>query len=192
MAKTTEREVMAYDEAYYVDIEPTKASPVEPQIELMNVGTKSVAESSNPTEKSVQYIGDKAKTNTVTGYDNQFALELDRIKNNKVNDYFNNIYVKRLTGVMATQDLIIVDLLSPTEGELPTATKFEARKIKTSAVITDRNVTAGETITLTGALKGIGDFIYGSFDTSTKTFTLDEEAMSAMQKVTMMNNLSKK
>lgn len=191
MAQVAEREVMAYDEAYYLDVEPTKGAEAQEQIELMNVGTKSVAETSNPTEKSVQYIGDKSKTNSVTGYDNQFALELDRIKNNKVNDYLANIFDKRLTGLFATQNLYIVDLLDPSEGELGTATKFKARKIKTTAVITDKNVTAGETITLTGSLKGVGDFVYGSFDTSTKKFTPDEAVMSAMQKASMMNNLSK-
>lgn len=189
---TAEREIMAYDEAYYVDIEPTKESSASAKLELMNVGTKSVSETSNPTEKSVQYIGDKSKTNSVTGYDNQFALELDRIKNNKVNDYFDNIFIKRLTGKYAQQDLVIADLSSPAEGKLPTATKFKARKIKTTAVITDRNVTAGEIITLTGSLKGVGDFIYGSIDTTTKTFTADEAEMTAMQKTTMLNNLASK
>lgn len=188
MAVAEEREMMSYDEAYYLDIEPTKEAEAEEQIELMNVGTKSIEESSNPTEKSVQYIGDKSKTNTVTGYDNQFALELDRIKNNKVNDYLANIFDKRLTGRFAQQNLYIVDLLDPTEGQLGTATKFKCRKINTTAVIENKTVTAGETTTLSGSLKGVGDFSYGSFDTSTKTFTVDEETMSAMQKVRMLNS----
>ena len=95
MDNTEEIEVMTYDEAYYLDVESTKESNATADIELMNVGVTKFEESSNPTEKSTQYIGDKAKSNKVTGYDNQFAIESDLIKNNKVIEYLYDLSAKR-------------------------------------------------------------------------------------------------
>lgn len=164
----SEVEVMAYDEAYYLDIEATKASNTIADIQLMNVGVTKFEESSNPTEKSTQYIGDKSKTNKVTGYDNQFAIESDLIKNNKVVEYLYSIFRDRKTGKYAQQDLFIVELWNPVAEQENT---YKARKLKTTAVISSKTPNPGETITFSGDLKGVGDFVDGTFNTSTKTFT---------------------
>lgn len=161
-------EVMAYDEAYYLDIEETKASDATEDIQLMNVGVSKFEESSNPTEKSVQYIGDKSKTNKVTGYDNQFSIESDLIKNDKVVMYLYSIFRDRKVGVYAQQNLYIVELWNPVEGQEKT---YKARKILTTAVLSGKTPNPGETITFNGDLKGIGDFVDGTFDVSSKKFT---------------------
>lgn len=163
-----EQEVMAYDEAYYVDIESTKKSDATEQIELMNVGVTKFEESSNPTEKNTQYIGDKSKTNKVTGYDNQFAIESDLIKNNKVIEYFYDIFRRRKTGIYAQQNLYIVELWNPVSDKTGV---YYARKINTTAVLSGKTPNPGETITFSGDLKGVGDFEYGTFDVESKTFT---------------------
>lgn len=168
METNAEVEVMTYDEAYYLDVEATKASGATADIQLMNVGVTKFEESSNPTEKSVQYIGDKSKSNKVTGYDSQFAIESDLIKNNKVVEYLYSIFRDRKTGVYAQQDLFIVELWNPIAQK---ENEYKARKLKTTAVISSKTPTPGETITFSGDLKGVGDFVDGTFDTSTKTFT---------------------
>lgn len=164
-------DVMAYDEAYYLDIESTKAAEAEEEIELMNVGISSMEEGSNPTEKNTQYIGDKSKTNKVTGYDNQFSIESDLIKNEKVVQYLYSIFRDRKTGVYAQQNLYIVELWNPVEEQDNT---YKARKLLTTAVISSKTVTPGETITFSGDLKGIGDFVDGTFNVTTKSFTPNE------------------
>lgn len=161
-------EVMTYDEAYYLDIETTKASNATEDIQLMNVGVTKFEESSNPTEKSTQYIGEKSKTNKVTGYDNQFAIESDLIKNDKVVMYLYSIFRDRKVGIYAQQNLYIVELWNPVEGQEDT---YKARKLLTTAVISGKTPNPGETITFNGNLKGVGDFIDGTFNVSTKKFT---------------------
>ena len=69
-----EKEIMAYDEARYIDVAGYGASTTD--IQLLNVGFNKFDEKSNPIEKSTQYVGDKSKTNKVTGYDNQFDVDL--------------------------------------------------------------------------------------------------------------------
>lgn len=158
------QEIMAYDEARYLDVAGYGASTSD--IELMNVGFSKFDENSNPTEKSTQYIGDKSKTNTVTGYDNQFDIESDRIKNDKVNDYCYDVFINRKTGADAQTYLYIVDLSEET-----TTNTFNARKIRVTTVIESCTNNPGENKVYSGSLKGVGDFVYGTFNTSTKTFT---------------------
>lgn len=158
------QEIMAYDEARYLDCAGYGASHTD--IELMNVGFSKFDENSNPTEKSTQYIGDKSKTNTVTGYDNQFDIESDRIKNDKVNDYCYDVFVNRKTGTDAQTYLYIVDLSNET-----TTNTYSARKIRVTTVIESCTNNPGENKVYSGSLKGVGDFTYGTFNTSTKTFT---------------------
>lgn len=161
-------EVMAYDEAYYLDVEETKKADAQEDIQLMNVGVSKFEESSNPTEKSVQYIGDKSKTNKVTGYDNQFSIESDLIKNDKVVMYLYSIFRDRKVGVYAQQNLYIVELWNPIAEQEDT---YKARKILTTAVLSGKTPNPGETITFNGDLKGVGDFVDGTFNISTKKFT---------------------
>lgn len=164
-------DIMSYDEARYLDIETTKEEDATPDIQLMNVGVTKFDEGSNPTEKSKQYVGDKSKTNTVTGYDNQFSIESDLIKNEKVVQYLYSIFRDRKTGKYAQQDLFIVELWNPASNQENT---YKARKLKTTAVISSKTAKPGETITFSGDLKGVGDFVDGTFDVTTKKFTPNE------------------
>ena len=159
-----EQEIMAYDEARYIDVAGYGASASN--IQLLNVGFTKFDEGSNPTEKSTQYVGDKSKTNRVTGYDNQFDIESDRIQNDKVNDYCYDVFVNRKTGTDAQTYLYIVDLTKET-----TTNTYSARKIRVSTVIESCTNNPGESKVFSGAFKGVGDFKYGTFNTSTKTFT---------------------
>ena len=159
-----EKEIMAYDEARYIDVAGYGASTTD--IQLLNVGFNKFDEKSNPIEKSTQYVGDKSKTNTVTGYDNQFDIESDRIKNDKVNDYCYDIFLNRKTGTDAETYLYLVDLADSTAENT-----YSARKIRVSTVIESCTNNPGESKVFSGSLKGVGDFTYGTFNTSTKTFT---------------------
>ena len=159
-------DVMAYDEARYLGIGQLESS----DIQLMNIGISKMEESSNPTEKSVQYIGDKSKSNKVTGYDTQFSIESDLIKNEAVVEDLYDIFYYRKVGVAAQRYLYLVDLWRPVADKTGV---YKARKLKTTAVISSKTPNPGETITFAGDLKGIGDFEYGTFDVATKTFTKD-------------------
>lgn len=158
-------EIMAFDEAMYMGT----GSVGSENIELVNIGTKKFDEASNPKEKAQQYIGQKTVTNTVIGYDNSFAMENDLIKNEAViEDLHDNIFEKRATGKDAQRDLYIVKLWKPVASKDNT---YEAKKIVVSCVLSDKTRTAGENIGLNGTLKGVSEFVYGEFNTSTKKFT---------------------
>jgi hypothetical protein len=159
-------DVMAYNEAHYLDIGTTET----PNIQLMNVGITQLDENSNPIEDSKQYIGDTNKTNKVTGYDDEFPINSDLISNDVVVADLYSIFRDRKTGFDSQRYHYIVDLW-----DLVTGTTYRARKQLETVVITGKVANPGEQITFNGSLKGAGELIDGTFDTDTKTFVADSD-----------------
>ena len=125
-----------------------------------------MTESSNPTETEKQYIHQKSKITKTTGYSNEFPITMDMVKGDKVFENFYEKFYQRKTGNDLNIDHYIVNLW---ENETE-ANTYKARKITQTVSITECNGAAGEQKQITGSLKG-GDFVYGTFNTSTKTFT---------------------
>lgn len=155
------QDIMVYDEAHYFDV----GTNGTPDIELGGVITE-MTESSNPTESEKQYIHQKSKITKTTGYSNEFPITMDMVKGDKVFENFYQKFYLRKTGNDLNIDHYIVNLW---ENETE-ANTYKARKITQTVSITECNGAAGEQKQITGSLKG-GDFVYGTFNTSTKTFT---------------------
>ena len=155
------KDIMVYDEAHYFDV----GTNGQPDIELGGVITE-MTESSNPTETEKQYIHQKSKITKTTGYSNEFPITMDMVKGDKVFENFYEKFYQRKTGNDLNIDHYIVNLW---ENETE-ANTYKARKINQTVSITECNGAAGEQKQITGSLKG-GDFVYGTFNTSTKTFT---------------------
>lgn len=158
MADSTLKDVMEYDEGHYFGIDGS--------IVLGGVITE-LTESSNPTETEKQYIHQKSKTTTVTGFSNEFPITMDMVKGDTVFEYMYNLFYERKTGSDLDVDHYIVNLWEPVSGSEDT---YNARKITQTCEISECNGAAGEQKQITGSLKG-GEFTYGTFNTSTKTFT---------------------
>lgn len=154
------QDIMTYDEAHYFDIGTAQT----PDIELGTVITQ-LDENSNPTEQEKQYITDKSKTTKVTGFNNEFPITSDLVKNEKVSEYFYGIFRDRKVGSDAQVVHYIVELWNSTA-----TNTYKARKITQTVSITGKTANPGEQISFTGSLKG-GDFVDGTFNTSSKTFT---------------------
>lgn len=154
----TLKDIMEYDEAHYFGINN--------EIVLGGVITE-MTESSNPTESEKQYIHQKSKVTKVTGFSNEFPITLDMVKGDKVFEYMYNLFYERKVGSDLDIDHYIVNLWEPVADQENT---YKARKIVQTCSITECNGAAGEQKQITGSLKG-GDFVYGTFNVSTKSFT---------------------
>ena len=152
------QDVMQYDVAHYFGFNDS--------IELGGVITE-MTESSNPIESEKQYIQQKSKTIKITGFSNEFPITMDMVKGDEVFEYMYNLFYERKTGNDLNIDHYIVDLWQPVANQ---ENEYKARKIVQSCNITECNGAAGEQKQITGSLKG-GEFIYGTFNVSTKTFT---------------------
>ena len=152
------QDIMQYDVAHYFEIDD--------EIVLGGVITE-MTEHANPNESEKQYIHQKAKTSKITGYSNEFPITMDMVKGDTVFEYMYNLFYERKTGENLNIPHYIVDLWKPVSGQTNT---YCARKIVQSCNISECNGAAGEQKQITGSLKG-GDFIYGTFNVSTKVFT---------------------
>ena len=92
---------------------------------------------------------------------------MDMVQGDEVFDDFYGLFYNRATGTDLKRDHYIVNLWEPVSGSENT---YKARKINQTVEITEANGDAGAQKQITGSLKG-GDFVYGTFNTSTKTFT---------------------
>lgn len=157
--ETTElKDIMQYDQAHYFGINN--------KIVLGGVITE-MTESANPTESDKQYIHQKSKVTKVTGFANEFPITMDMVKGDEVFEYMYGLFYERKVGSDLDVDHYIVDLWEPVAEQ---ANTYKARKIVQTCSITECNGAAGEQKQITGSLKG-GDFVYGTFNTNTKTFT---------------------
>ena len=156
------RDIMVYDEAHYFQVGTGSGATIE----LGGVIT-SLTESSNPIESEKHYIQQKSATTNVTGYSNEFPITMDMVAGDEVFEDMYGIFYNRLTGSDIKRDHYIVNLWEPVTGSENT---YQARKITQSVEITEANGDPGSQKQITGSLKG-GDFVYGTFNTSTKTFT---------------------
>lgn len=154
------RDVMVYDEAHYF------GDSTGENITLGGVITE-LTESSNPTESEKHYIHQKSSTNKVTGYANEFPITMDMVQNDTVFDDFYSLFYERKVGNDLLRDHYIVNLWEPIEGE---DGSYKCRKITQTVSITEANGAPGEQKQMSGSLKG-GDFVYGTFNISTKKFT---------------------
>lgn len=160
------QDIMVYDEAHYF------GDSAGTTITLGGVITE-LTESSNPEESEKQYIHQKSKVVKVTGFSNEFPITMDMVKGDVVFEDFYNIWYERLTGTDAQRDHYIVNLWEPVEEQgTVVPNTYKARKITQTVSITEANGDAGAQKQITGSLKG-GDFVYGTFNVSTKTFTPD-------------------
>ena len=155
------QDIMTYDEAHYFDI----GTSTTPNVQLGGVITQ-LDENSNPNEQEKQYITDKSSTTKVTGFANEFPITMDLVKNEQVSEYFYGIFRDRKVGTEAQVIHYIVELWN----ETTTTGVYKARKIVQTVSITGKTANPGEQINFTGSLKG-GDFVDGTFNTSTKEFT---------------------
>lgn len=161
MAENAEKvlkDIMQYDQAHYFGIND--------KIVLGGVITE-LTESANPTESEKQYIHQKSKVTKVTGFANEFPITMDMVKGDEVFEYMYGLFYERKVGSDLDIDHYIADLWEPVAEQ---ANTYKARKIVQTCSITECNGAAGEQKQITGSLKG-GDFVYGTFNTDTKTFT---------------------
>lgn len=157
------KDVMTFDEAHYFDIGTAQT----PNVVLGGVITQ-LDENSNPTESEKHYITQKSATTKVTGFGDEFPITSDLVKGDEVSEYFYTIFRDRKTGTEAQVIHYIVELWNKVGS---TGNVYKARKQVQTVSISGKTANPGEQITFTGSLKGVGDFVDGTFDTDQKTFT---------------------
>lgn len=140
---------------------------VNDEFVLMGTGFSELNESPSAQTSSKRYINQKSATKAITGYDWSTAYTTDQIRDERAIEFICNIGEMQLTGSDTETDYVIVDLDKPGSQD----NTFRARKFKVAIEVAEFGDEDGE-MTASGNLLGISDPILGTFNTTTKTFTV--------------------
>jgi len=156
--------VMRYQVADYL-------STGENAFALMGVGFNTLDENPTAQKDAKTYINQKAQTTQIKSYQPTFPFDTDLISDEEAVMAIYDIGRNQKTGEDAELDYVRVELFKPVADQ---ENVFEARKFRVAVEVANITGEGGGIMKMTGNLNGVGDFVAGTFDTTTKTFTPNE------------------
>ncbi len=141
-----------------------------PDYKFMGTGFTQLDESPNAQTEETVYICDKASTTSIKNYKPQFAFESHLIKDQDAVMMLYQVGEQELTGADAEFYYVRVNLFEPIEG---TENTYKARQFVVSCECSSYSGKGGENVICSGNLNGVGNFVKGTFNTQTKTFTAE-------------------
>ena len=137
-----------------------------PEFVLMGTGFKTLDEEPGAKTESKKYVNEKASSSSVVGYETVFPFDSDLIKEEPAVIALYNVGRNHYTGSDAEFEYVRVELWEPAENK---PNEFAARKFIVSTEVSE--ISGENDISLSGNLNAVGDFIPGTFNTKTRTFT---------------------
>lgn len=156
--------IQRYQQPDYIDVSGGKESA---QYELLGFGVTQLDNSPSAQTTSKRYVNQKSATQSIGSYEWTAPLEFDLIRSEKAIQFIADIGENEKTGADAETLYVKVYLNKP----IPEQTnKFEAKQRRVAVEVAEFSDNDGE-IQGSGNLLGKTDWINGTFDTTTKTFT---------------------
>ena len=133
---------------------------------LLGTGVNTLDE--NPAAKvdKTAFINDKSASGTITGYENSFSFDTQFISDDDAINAIYEVARDQKTGTDAEFDYVRVDLY-----EEAVSGAYPARKFRVACEVTGVTGAGAEIVKVAGNLHQVGDFVEGTFNPSTKTFT---------------------
>lgn len=153
--------VMRYNVADYLETS-------DGNFALMGIGFNTLDENPTAQKDSKTYINQKAQTTQIKGYQPTFPFDTDLISSEEAVMALYDIGRNQKTGADAELGYVRVELFKPVADQ---ENVFEARKFKVAVEVANITGEGGGIMKMTGNLNGVGDFVAGTFNTTSKTFT---------------------
>ena len=168
MSETNTGVVGRHMHADYIDV---TGGSEEAQYELMGTGFTQIDSSPSAQTTSKRYVNQKSATQSIGSYEWSAPLEFDLIRSEKAVEFITDIGENEKTGADAETLYVKVYLEKPVAD---TPNTYEAKQRRVAVEIADFSDNDGE-IQGSGNLLGKTDWINGTFNTETKTFTPKED-----------------
>ena len=153
-----------YQQPDYLDVTGGSGTP---QFELLGFGVTQLDNSPSAQTTSKRYVNQKSATQRIGSYEWSAPLEFDLIRSEAALAFIADIGENEKTGADAETLYVKVYLNKPVEEQ---ANQFEAKQRRVAVELADFADNDGE-IQGSGNLIVVSDWVNGTFDTSTKTFT---------------------
>jgi hypothetical protein len=135
---------------------------------LCGTGFSTLDEEPSAQSESSIYINNQSASSTIKSYETTFPFDTELMKSEEAVMAIYDIARNQKTGSDAELDYVRVELFDPAE-DSPNI--FKARKFRVAVEVSSISGEGGEAVKISGNLNGVGDFVDGTFDTTTKTFT---------------------
>lgn len=133
---------------------------------MMGAGFTALDENPSAKVDKTAYISDRSASGSITGYENKFAFDTQLISDDAAVKYLYNVARNQKVGEEAETDYVRVDLYETAESGA-----YPARKFRVAIEVTGITGAGTEIVRVAGNLHQVGDFVEGTFDPGTKTFT---------------------
>ena len=141
-----------------------------PNYVLMGVGFTTLDESPGAKTNTKKYVNEKTSSTSIVSYESQFPFESDLIKSQDAVIALYNVGRNHYTGADAEFEYVRVELWDQAENEgTPVENTYAARKFRVACEVSD--ISGEDDQVVKGNLNAIGDPVFGTFNTQTKTFT---------------------
>lgn len=141
------------------------------EYELLGFGVTQLDDSPSAQTTSKRYVNQKSATQTIGSYEWTAPLEFDLIRSEKAIEFIADIGENEKTGAEAETNYVIVYLEKPAESKQG---EYKAKRRRVAVEVAEFSDNDGE-IQGSGNLLAVGDWVWGSFNTSSKTFTEDTQ-----------------
>lgn len=138
-----------------------------PEFVLLGVGVNSLDENPSAKIDKTAYVSDRSVSGTIIGYENSFAFDMHLMAKHPAIRKIYDISRNQKTGSDAEADYVRVDLYDG-EGE---STTYPARKFRVAVEVSGVTGAGTDIVRVAGNLHQVGNFVEGTFDTASKTFT---------------------
>lgn len=136
---------------------------------LMGAGFSALDENPSAQVDKTAYISDRSVSGTIIGYENSFAFDTQLIADDDAIRFIYDIARNQKTGGEAEAEYVRVEVFDNEGG-----TSYPARKFRVAVEVTGITGAATEIMRVAGTLHQVGNFVDGTFDIQSKTFTANE------------------
>lgn len=133
---------------------------------LMGAGFSALDENPSAQVDKTAYISDRSVSGTIIGYENSFAFDTQLIADDEAIRFIYDIARNQKTGGEAEAEYVRVEVFDNEGG-----TSYPARKFRVAVEVTGITGAATEIMRVAGTLHQVGNFVDGTFDIQSKTFT---------------------
>ena len=134
---------------------------------LMGLGFLTLDENPSAKVETTAYINNRSASGTITGYETVFPFDTQLVSDEAAVKYIYEIARNQKTGADAETFYYRVDLFEGNgEGK-----SFPARRFRVAVEVTGITGAGTEVVRVAGNLHQVGDFVPGTFDVESKTFT---------------------
>lgn len=161
---------------HFVDIKMDKTL-ANPEYHLIGEGVDDMSEEMNAETETTQWINQANGTTDVKSYTPSISVSMQDVDQEDADliGWINNLVDTLPTGSNALTSYIRVRI----KGEGPT---YPAVQLKCAVTIESTGGAAGENVTNSFTLGGVGDLIQGTFNAETKKFTATTASGASLEK----------